>query len=158
MKNHIYRPLIVVLAMLCIIFVVRFFVVPKDFGIWERGYMYGWYRKSNEEEWKAIKIKYKFHNSYCQSCHTERYDQLIKSSHKILSCENCHGPALDHPANPQKLLIDKSREQCLRCHFYLPYPTSDRSNIKGIDPLTHNPDIACSQCHNPHNPSLEAIK
>jgi hypothetical protein len=158
MKKHIYRPLIVVIAIWGIIFLARFFVVPKDFGIWERGYMYGWHRKSNEEDWKAVKIKYKFDNSYCQSCHGDKFDQLMRSPHKILRCENCHGPVLDHPVSPEKLPINKSRDQCLRCHFYLPYPTSGRANIKGIDPLIHNPNIACSECHNPHGPKMEAIK
>lgn len=158
MKNHIFRPLFVVIVILGIIFITRLFVVPEDFGIWERGYMYGWYRKSNEEDWKAVKVKYKFDNTYCQGCHTEKFDSMMRSSHATLSCENCHGPALDHPLNPEKLHIDKSRQQCLRCHTYLPYPTSNRSNIKGIDPSTHNPDIECSICHNPHKPSREALR
>jgi hypothetical protein len=65
---------------------------------------------------------------------------------------------MEHPDNPPKLTIDKSREQCLRCHAYLPYPTSGRAVIRGIDPDNHNPGIECISCHNPHNPNLEGIK
>lgn len=157
-KKHIFRPLFVVIGIWSIIFIARFFVVPGDFGIWERGYMYGWYRKSNEEDWKAFKVKYKFDNNYCQSCHGDKVDSLMKSPHAIMSCENCHGPVMEHPLQPERLKINKDRQQCLRCHTYLSYPTSNRSNIRGIDPEVHNPGIECSSCHNPHNPSLEALK
>jgi hypothetical protein len=32
---------------------------------------------------------------------------------------------------------------------------SNRGDIPGIDPETHNPGTNCVECHNPHNPSLE---
>ena len=57
---------------------------------------------------------------------------------------------MDHPKNPKKLQIDRSRGLCLRCHAYLPYPTSGRAKIKGIDPDKHNANIECVQCHDPH--------
>ncbi len=72
---------------------------------------------------------------------------------KKIECENCHGPALEHPSDPQKLTIDRSRELCLRCHTYLPYPTSKRAEMKGIDPDQHNPGGECVGCHNPHQGS-----
>jgi ribosomal protein S27E len=158
MKNHVFRPLFVVIGLVGIVLIARLFIVPKDFGVWERGYMYGWYRKSNEDEWKAVKAKYQFNNEYCKDCHNDKYDSLMQSPHAIIKCESCHGPALEHPLNPTKLHIDKSRQQCLRCHSYLPYPTSGRANIRGIDPDKHNPDIECSMCHNPHKPNLGASK
>jgi hypothetical protein len=37
----------------------------------------------------------------------------------------------------------------------LPYPTSQRSELPGIDPQDHNPGENCVDCHNPHNPDLE---
>jgi ribosomal protein S27E len=158
MKNHVFRPLFVVIGLVGIVLIARLFIVPKDFGVHERGYMYGWYRKSNEGEWKAVKAKYQFNNEYCKDCHGDKYDSLMQSPHAIINCENCHGPALEHPLNPTKLHIDKSRQQCLRCHSYLPYPTSGRANIRGIDPEKHNPDIECSMCHNPHKPKLEGMR
>lgn len=158
MKNHVLRPLFVVIGLVIIVLIARLFIVPKDFGVWERGYMYGWHRKGNEEDWKAVKVKYKFDNEYCKGCHTDKYDSIMKSPHAIIKCENCHGPVLDHPSEPAKLQIDRSRQLCLRCHTRLPYPTSNRANIRGIDPATHNPDIECSMCHNPHKPSLEGLK
>jgi hypothetical protein len=157
MKSHVLRPLFVVIGLVVIVLIARLFIVPKDFGVHERGYMYGWYRKSNEEDWKAVKVKYQG-REYCKDCHSDKYAMIMKTSHAIIQCENCHGPAIEHPSDPPKLEIDRSRQQCLRCHFPLPYPTSGRANIKGIDPEKHNPDIECSMCHNPHKPKLEGMR
>jgi predicted CXXCH cytochrome family protein len=149
---HLLRPWVVVLAIAGLILAARTFVVPKDFGTHESGYMYGWYRKANEGEWKAFTLKYKG-KGYCQDCHSEQEQQVRSSRHNLIECENCHGPALEHPSDPQKLTLDRGRELCLRCHTYLSYPTSKRSEIKGIHPDQHNPDGECAGCHNPHQAS-----
>jgi len=156
MKNHVFRPLFVIVGIVILILLARIAYVPKDFGVNDQGYMYGWHRESNEEDWKKIKVKYQG-KEYCKDCHTDKYVKNMSSSHKIIQCENCHGPAVDHPDDPPKLVVDKSRELCLRCHFPLPYPTSGRTKIRGIDPLKHNPDIECSTCHNPHYP-MEGLR
>lgn len=158
MKSHVWRPLFVVIAIVVLILIARQFLVPKDFGIHERGYMYGWYEKSNEEYWKTkIAVKYKS-AEYCKDCHSDKYSMIMQTPHAIIQCENCHGPAMEHPSDPPKLTIDKSRAQCLRCHYPLPYPTSGRANIRGIDPEKHNPDVECSMCHNPHKPKIGGTK
>lgn len=156
MKNHVFRPLFVVLGIVVLILLARIVIVPKDFGVHARGYMYGWHRKGNEEDWKNIKVKYQG-KEYCKDCHSDKYDSINKTPHRIIQCENCHGPAIDHPSDPPKLTIDKSRALCLRCHFPLPYPSSGRANIRSIDPDKHNPDMECSTCHNPHNP-MEGLR
>ncbi len=158
MSSHVFRPLFVIIGLVGVILIARLFIVPEDFGVHERGYMYGFYRKSNENEWKAFPVKYKFNNEYCKACHTGQYDSLMQSAHANISCENCHGPALGHPLNPTKLKIDKTRQQCLRCHTHLPYPTSNRATIRGINPDKHNPDIECFMCHNPHKPNIGAFR
>jgi predicted CXXCH cytochrome family protein len=149
---HVLRPLFVVLVVAALILIARVFVVPEDFGIHERGYMFGWYRKANEEEWKAFKVKYQG-KEYCKDCHAEQEKQVLSSRHKIIECENCHGPAREHPSEPPKLTLDRSRDLCLRCHTYLPYPTSKRAEIKGIDPGQHNPGAECTGCHDSHRAS-----
>jgi hypothetical protein len=93
------------------ILIARIFVVPNDFGIHEKGYMYGWYRKANESEWKALGVKYQG-KEYCMDCHAQQEKEVRSSRHNIIECENCHGPALEHPSDPQKLTIDRSRELC----------------------------------------------
>lgn len=154
MKSHILRPLFAVLGLIAVVLIARTFIVPKDFGIGERGYMYGWHRQGNEDDWKAFKVKYKFDNEYCKDCHGDKVSGIMQSPHSIIKCENCHGPVAGHPADPPKLKIDRGREHCLRCHFPLPYPTSGRSKIRGVDPDKHNPVFECVTCHNPHKPNL----
>ena len=156
MKNHVFRPLFVIIVIVILILLTRMVLVPKDFGIGERGYMYGWHRLSNEEEWKTFKVKYQGRD-YCKDCHPEMFAKIMGSPHRIIQCENCHGPAIDHPSDPPKLVIDRSREHCLRCHFPLVYPSSGRAKIKGVDPDKHNPGTECSTCHNPHKP-MEGLR
>ncbi len=149
---YVLRPLYVVLALVALILAARTVMVPKDFGIQERGYMFGWYRKANEADWKNFQVKYQGRD-YCQDCHGDQFQQLRSSPHAIVECENCHGPAIEHPSEPPKLTIDRSRELCLRCHTYLPYPTSKRAEIRGIDPNGHNPGLECAGCHDAHQAS-----
>ncbi len=154
MSNHVYRPLYLIIAVIGLILLARFVIVPPDFGIYERGFMYGFHRRSNEKEWEAFKVKFRT-RKYCKDCHPDKYENIMKSKHHIIQCENCHGPAFDHPENPPKLEINKARSLCLRCHTKLPYPTSQRGKIKGINPEKHNPEMECVMCHNPHKPDME---
>jgi predicted CXXCH cytochrome family protein len=146
---HVLRPLYVVGGLVAVILIARLFVVPADFGIQERGYMYGWYRKSNVEEWKAVKVKYQGREA-CKDCHAEQFDKVRGAGHRVIECENCHGPAIEHPAEPAKLPLDRSRSLCLRCHAALAYPTSQRGRIPGIDAEAHNPGMECANCHDAH--------
>ncbi len=157
MRNHVWRPLYLVIGVIAFILLVGTLVVPKDFGIHESGYMYGWHRKGNEAEWQQVKVKYQT-SAYCKDCHSKNYNSIQKSPHHIIPCEDCHGPGAGHPDNPSKLPIDRRRELCLRCHFRLPYPSSGRNAIPGIDPVEHNPETECALCHNPHNPSLAEMQ
>jgi len=149
---HVLRPLYLVGALIAIILIARTFLTPDDFGINERGYMYGWHRQSNVEEWKNFTVKYRG-GEFCISCHAGQTQKLAASPHKEIACENCHEPARSHPADPPKLVLDRSRELCLRCHTTLAYPTSQRSRIKGISPDRHNPGLNCVLCHKPHEAS-----
>lgn len=151
MKKHVWRPFFVALGLIALLLILRMFLVPDDFGVHERGYMYGWYRKGNEAEWLKVSVKYKTPEA-CRECHKHNYDDMKKSSHANISCENCHGPLADHPKDPIGLAVDRSRQLCLRCHLRLPYKSSDRGSLKGIDPDTHNPGAECVLCHVPHNP------
>ena len=156
MKNHVLRPLWVVIGIVFLLLVIRHFMVPSDFGVHGRNFTYGYHRLSNIEEWKSFPVKYRGKDT-CVECHEENVEENKESKHRLLQCENCHGPALDHPEEPEALVIDTSRELCLRCHAYLPYPSSQRAEIPGIEPDDHNPDTDCSECHNPHKPDLEEM-
>ena len=71
MKNHVLRPLFAVIGIVILILLARMVLVPKDFGVHERGYMYGWHRRGNEEDWKKIKVKYQG-KEYCKDCHPDK--------------------------------------------------------------------------------------
>jgi predicted CXXCH cytochrome family protein len=159
-KNHVWRPLFVVLALVFGILLFRFFYVPNDFGSGVYGFMYSYHRASHVDEAKAVEPKYRDtgrHNlhEFCLDCHGDIVSVRTEDMHGTISCENCHGPAMNHPEFPEKLFIDRSRDVCLRCHTDLPYTTSERKRIPGIDPHGHNPGMECVDCHNPHNPRLE---
>ncbi len=121
MKNHVWRPLFVVIGIIIFMLLFRAMYVPDDFGVHGDSFMYNY----------------------------------SEDLHGTIACQNCHGPALDHPEEPEALTIDRSRETCLRCHTALPYTTSERKRIPGIINEEHNPGEECVLCHNPHNPRLE---
>lgn len=151
MKTHVWRPLYLALGLVAVVLLIRQFLVPDDFGIHERGYMYGWHRKSDEEVWKAIPVRYKGSTS-CKECHFPEFNALQLSPHRIIPCEDCHGPNYDHPKDPVGFNIDRSRKLCLRCHSRLNYPNSTRGRIIGINPDKHYQQAECVMCHIPHNP------
>ncbi len=160
MKSHVWRPLIVVICIVVGILVFRLFYVPDDFGSGKAGFMYSYHRFSAEDDARSQLIKYrdtgkqKMHE-YCAECHGDEVEIRTEDLHGIIACENCHGPALNHPDEPEELTIDRGRGLCLRCHTDLPYATSERHRIPGIDPKEHNVDDECVECHDPHNPRLE---
>jgi predicted CXXCH cytochrome family protein len=157
MKNHIWRPLLVAIGFVLAILSIRSFLVPPDFGIHERGYMYGWHRKGNEIEWKAVAVKYRT-SSFCIKCHKKEYQEILDSPHMNIMCENCHDPAINHPEKQGSITIDRGRKLCIRCHSKLPYNSSARGIIHGIDPAKHYPEAECVLCHYPHNPHHISMK
>ncbi len=159
MKNHVLRPLFMSIAVVALILIARAIVVPDDFGVHGqrpdgKNFTYGFYRAGAVDYWKNITVKYKG-REYCGGCHDDKMQEILSSKHSIIQCENCHGPAMGHPDNPEKLTINRSRDLCLRCHADLGYPRNPRAKIKAIDPQEHNPGDACADCHNPHKPNLE---
>lgn len=157
MKKHVWRPLYVVICLILLLFLMRIFYVPEDFGAQERGYTFGYHRLGNEQDWQDYPAKYRntdHNNRYCNSCHDQVTETLSMWQHAMIPCENCHGAAFDHPQSPEKLTIDRSRSLCLRCHSQLIMPSSGRNLIPGIDPKDHNVGMECADCHNPHNPDL----
>lgn len=154
MKWHVLRPVWLTLGVVAAILVARLFLVPDDFGIHGRNFTYGFHRLSNIQEWKNFPVKYQG-REYCVDCHAENVESLNASKHQRIECENCHGPAVDHPDTVESLPIDRSREQCLRCHALLDYPESGRAQVPGIDSRRHFRRRECADCHNPHDPEAE---
>ena len=103
MRSHVLRPLLVVIGLVALLFVFRYFYVPQDFAIHENGFTYGLYRSGAVTDWKNVTVKYQGDES-CKACHRARGRQAGSSyPHMIIQCENCHGPAWNHPTDPPKL-------------------------------------------------------
>lgn len=154
MKSHVLRPLWVAIILVAAILVAREFLVPDDFGVHGKTFTYNFYRLSNVEEWKDVPARYRGRER-CVKCHEENSATMADSKHVNMQCENCHGPGIGHPRKIEKLPVDRSRDLCLRCHQYLPYPSSQRSALPGIDGKKHKKRHECRRCHDPHHPDLE---
>lgn len=153
---------VIVIVILCVAGLVgaRTIIAPS-FTAANGDYRYQWHRADNEQEWKATKVKYQG-SSYCKDCHSGQVDTIAASVHAKVQCENCHGAAVDHPDNPTKLSIDKSRALCLRCHSGLPYRPGKYAELpdkelqlKMVHPDEHNTDMECTTCHDPHKAALK---
>ncbi|HWG84193.1 MAG TPA: cytochrome c3 family protein [Deinococcales bacterium] len=136
---------------------LRGLFVPTGFGVHSRGYTYGWYNISNEDKWRALPVQYRSVED-CADCHDDAAASVKRSSHAIIACQNCHGPARGHPDAPERLVVDTSRELCARCHSLLPATSSGRADIVGIDLAVHNPGQECASCHDSHDPTQEAAQ
>lgn len=154
MKNHVLRPLWLAIGVVVMVFIARHFMVPDDFGVHGDSFTYGFYRLGNLQEWKDFPVKYQGRER-CEKCHDENSQSVVDSRHKKIQCENCHGPAAGHPKTVKKLVVDTSRDLCLRCHALLEYPNSKRGMMKGVVSEKHKKKFECTKCHNPHNPDLE---
>jgi len=151
LKSHVLRPLYVVILLVIILVVAREIYVPDDFGTHGR-FTYEYYRQSDIQDWQSVTVKYQG-KAYCGDCHKDKVDLIAATPHVRIECENCHGPGLGHPETV-KLAIGDAQSLCLRCHTYLPYAASGRSEIVGIDPNAHGiPGLRCVDCHNPHQPT-----
>lgn len=151
MKWHVLRPLWVAIGVVVAILLARVFLVPNDFGVHGESFTYNYYRLSNIQEWKDFPVKYQG-REYCLGCHAENVQSLNDSAHAPVECENCHGPAANHPNEISKLPADRTRELCLRCHAFLDYPNTSRAQVPHINDRMHMRRRECVQCHDPHDP------
>lgn len=156
MRSHVFRPLWIALGLLALFLTARALYVPGDFGVHRGDYTYGWYRTGNEDDWKAVQVKHRG-KDYCAGCHHENYAKIAASKHARIQCENCHGPARDHPGDPPKLAVNRERDLCLRCHADLPYRPKVYTGLPGgpiplkvQNPEIHNPGLPCVTCHSVH--------
>lgn len=155
MKWHVLRPLWLALGVVAAILVARMVLVPDDFGVHGASFTYNYHRLSNVQEWKDFPVKYQG-REYCADCHRRNVRVLDRSpAHSAIECENCHGAGVGHPDEVPKLVIDRSREHCLRCHARLDYPENGRSVVPAIDDNRHMRRRECVKCHNPHDPTKE---
>ena len=140
-------PLIVIVVVLIGgLITARHFLVPESFG------KYGHYRANSVDENDAQQAVFAGAD-VCYDCHDDIYDEKEASHHRGVTCEVCHGPALDHAEEPDEILpvIPRGRDFCLLCHGY---NLSRPSGFPQIVTERHNPGRSCKTCHSPHDPAL----
>lgn len=137
------------LSILLVIIVVAFVfaritLVPPDFG------EYGHFRGSAIDDVISQGIKYAGH-VICNDCHDDVVELKTEGYHKNVSCEVCHGPAVNHTEEPGDFVLKAPRERgyCPLCHEYLP---SRPTGFPQIVTASHNPMKPCISCHDPHDP------
>ncbi len=55
----------------------------------------------------------------CEQCHLSAEQEWLHSAHKVVTCENCHGPRSTHVENGASIPINTSADLCLTCHAQL---------------------------------------
>ncbi len=123
----------------------RHFLIPPTFGA------DGHYRAAAVGPIASRAVKFAG-KSECADCHEEVTGAARRGNHRGVSCEVCHGPAAVHAesggdsATVQKI---QPRKFCVVCHAY---DASRPTGFAQIDPVEHNPQKACTKCHDPHAP------
>jgi len=141
--EQIKRLTVVFILVITLFLFIRPFFIPSDFG------KYGHYRASAVDEIASLDIQYAGH-VMCYDCHDDVTDLKQTGFHKNVSCEVCHGPAIQHiEADDFELLVPRDRGHCPLCHEYLP---SRPTGFPQIISASHNPMEACITCHDPHDP------
>lgn len=87
----------------------------------------------------------------CETCHSDKVLMHDQGNHRTVSCEVCHDAAAAHVENPTEVKPPAPRDRgyCPLCHGY---NASRPTGFPQIDPVSHNPVLACINCHNPHAP------
>ena len=110
----------------------------------------------------------------CQSCHEDRYNSYIKTTHAKKEipnspaskdgCESCHGPGAAHVEKSgeggvgififgKRIADAKAKSaKCLACH-------SEQKDLSFWDMARHkNEGISCDNCHTVHSATRKNLK
>lgn len=139
-------PLLIIgVVFIAALAVARHLLVPDTFG------EYGHYRAAAADLNRDLPMTYAG-SQVCGECHDDIVEMKAHSFHERLSCEICHGPALDHANLETDELppIPRGREYCSRCHEY---ESARPTGFPQILTINHNPGLPCLDCHNPHDPT-----
>lgn len=134
----------VILAIVSLVLLLRFVVLPADF------FSARPHQAAKVERELAAPVRHAG-VAVCRECHEEKFEEKYGGKHRNIGCENCHGPSLAHALDDKAELPPKHRERefCLACHGY---ETSRPNGFPQVDPQQHNPRKKCVSCHDAHDP------
>ncbi|MFQ5525094.1 MAG: hypothetical protein ACE5GX_02425 [Thermoanaerobaculia bacterium] len=148
--DQVIRLAVVLVAAMAALWVMRGRFVPASFG--ETGH----YRADAVVIAAAQPLRYAGWQ-VCAECHDSEAEVKIRSFHRTVSCEVCHGPSAAHAENfeAQMPVIPRERgAECLSCHGY---QSSRPTGFPQIIERLHNPLQSCIGCHDPHDPTPPEI-
>ena len=142
------RVVVIFIAVFIAFMGVRKLLIPESFG------RLGHYRADAVDEFAAQQRHYAGEPA-CRRCHAKQASDKAKSGHRAISCESCHGALGAHADNPKSAAKParpketEIRAFCGHCHER---SLSRPARFPQINMKEHNPDGACSMCHQPHQP------
>jgi len=144
MPPQLSRLFIIFGFIVAIFIAVRYFAKPDSF------YQYGHYRGKALTEIAGKETKYAPRGA-CADCHDAEFAANKAGPHSVISCQTCHGPAVEHVNDPSTSNITKPTvlKTCVRCH------EANKARPKRFPQVQipdHNDGKTCNKCHNVHNP------
>ena len=141
MAPQVSRLLLLFGALVAVFVGARSQMVPKSFGAT------GFYPSEAPAKLGSRPMSFAGKTA-CMECH----EDIAKASFHVkkgVACETCHGPSKGHADNWDQVKPPKpaTRAFCIRCHAQI---TGRPASFPQIDPKTHNPDYACTECHEIH--------
>lgn len=133
------------LVIILVIFgIARQLSVPETFG------QYGRFRGDSIQENVNAQVSFAESGGVCAKCHPNVAAELGSAQHAAIDCQTCHGPGEKHRTGPKdaSLKISDVKSLCATCHTTI----AGRQGIATVNPDTHSGGVACSKCHNPHQP------
>jgi hypothetical protein len=144
LPEQVTRLGLVIAAILAIVLLLRFVVLPDSF----------FSARPHQAATVVREMAKPLHHAgvaSCRECHQEQFDAKYAGHHRKIGCENCHGPSAVHAADEKAALPPKPRDRefCLACHAY---DASRPNGFPQVDPQQHRPRKRCVACHDPHDP------
>ncbi len=167
MPKHIARLIMLLAAVVTLAFAARYLLIPHSY------YRYGHYRGDAVAEIAGAAPLYQGARS-CAACHRVIFDQWSASAHHV-QCEDCHGPAGEHPRmGAPPLRVDPDTHQvlmhsryrlaagrmlvpsdtahlCLQCHASIAGRPTAQPQVAASE---HAGTQQCVACHDVHSPQI----
>ena len=145
-SRHVFRVAWLFAAGFGAFLLVRQALVPDDFGV------YGFYRAGALDDNRNRPVVHAG-EAVCLDCHSSVDDVRKPARHRAIRCEACHGPLSKHASGdfeirPRAL---NPRQLCLACHVQ---QAGKPAWFPQIVPADHAGDGPCTECHQPHRPSV----